>query len=224
MVKPECTETGFIHRIENARVRYVACDYEKRRCTVFFHDRPPRELAMAVSPFNAQYGLPVSDDGTRLFFSDWDHGLWAYDLDSGETAWYAPQSRVTYLLPDGPRLVAVRQDRALLSFDVGTGAVLGEVRSGSVSDLFRLEAHTVLVNALSGRLCAVRTQDLSVYKRYSPKAVNPNRCLSLLIQNAALRDNALTITGVERHPARTYSPDPAQPFTRIIDPAFRDLS
>lgn len=222
MPKIVATEKGFISQIENAEVQYLECDFKNKKCTVFFHRKAPKELHIECSSFNRQYGIPVSDDGSRLFFSDWDNGLWAYNLESGNIDWYSPSKHVTYLIVDSGHLIAVQQNRALLCFDIETGAIEKEVKSRSIQDAFMIDRKNLLVDSISGRLCAVSLPDLSIFKRYSDKIVNPHRCLSVLIQQIEFRDNMLSIKGVEEYPNHIMVQGQEKYFTRIIDSNFKE--
>ena len=215
------TEKGFINQIENAEVQYLECNFTEKICTVHFYRKPPKELHIDCSSFNLQYGIPVSDDGTQLFFSDWDHGLWAYDLDSGEVNWYSPTKHLTYFFVDSSRLIAVQQNQALICFDIQTGVVLQKVTGGSIADAFMIDHEHILVNSMRGRLCAVNLTDLSVYKWYSNKIVNPYNCLSIMFHRVSFHDDILKVIGQEDSPKQSvqnmYWP---HYFERIIDQNF----
>jgi hypothetical protein len=85
----EDTEYSFIEIIENGIVEKIVCK-DDGICTVYFYEKPPKELNVGCSSYNRDYGIPVSEDGSKLFTGSWEKGLGgnkkglcAYDIESG---------------------------------------------------------------------------------------------------------------------------------------------
>lgn len=223
-MKIDSIQGGFIQWEEDHPcVERIECCYAEKRCTVYFHQGPPKTVTVDCSIYNSQYGLPVSEDGTLLFFSDWDTGLYAYDTDSGMQIWACRAKHITSIFVCSQHLVALQQGHALLRINIETGEVFQTFRDEDMTFLYPIDEESFLVSFISGSLCAVNKKDLSIYKRYEDNVANPRNCLSLLVQHVRLHDNILSIAGVEDDENGIYkrTVTPPQEFDRIIDPCFR---
>ena len=65
---------------------------------------------------------------------------------------------------------------------------------------------------------------MSVVKKYSSQIINPSKCLSLMISDARLQNNVLSISGLEEYPKKNFDSKAlagGKVFSRIIDHNFR---
>ena len=111
--------------------------------------------------------------------------------------------------------------KAVLKVDIHTGQLLSELKSGTIGSVWELDPPYILVNKIRGKLSIVNTETMSVVKSYKESTINPNKCLSLLIQECQLRENGLWICGIENHPNRDYNIKNPTPYTRLIDENFK---
>jgi|GEM_PF-2093005 len=210
---------GFIEIIENGIVEKVICDYDGV-CTVYFYDKPPKELNVGCSSYNRQFGMPVSDDGCKLFVSSWEKGLFAYDIMSGSVLWQLKDKKITSIVVHPTYVVTRKDETSIIKLDIESGKVLAEIKSGTIVSQFDLGGSYILVNSIKGKLSVVDTEKMLIIKKYSPKVVNPSNCLSMLIQNAVLKGNVLIVSGVEDYPNKEYGVSAPRPFERVIDADF----
>jgi hypothetical protein len=225
-VRIEDAEDGFVEMIENGVVEKVVCRYDGV-CTVHFYNRLPRDLDVGCSVYNRQYGIPVSEDGRRLFVGSWrmglggrEKGLMAYDIDSGSLLWRFPEGRIRTILVHLGNLIVLRANASVVKLDIDNGTVLGQIRSTTIEHLFDLGSPYALVDTIAGKPSVVDTDRMLILKKYGPKIVNPANCLLVTIRGADLQDEELTIFGVQDYPNRDYASSDPQKFRRVIDAQF----
>lgn len=217
-------------------------DFEyTRTCMVHFHNKPSVELhnIKFCGAYNRQYGIPISEDGSKLFVGVWERGesglkrgISAYDIASDSLLWRVNEGRIRQIFVYTNYLVAASVDNAIVKVDIETGEVLGKVKSGRLENMFDLGFPYVIADTLSGKLGVVDVETMSIVKNYgSPyksKLINPSNCFSIDIQDAVLQDNALIIYGFECYPNGVgfdkpydpYAPSTSTPFERVLDTDF----
>ena len=223
---------GFVETIENGIVKKVVCSNENGICIVYFYDKPPIELNVGCSVYNRQYGIPVSEDGSKLFIGSWEKGfgglekgLMAYDTTSGSLLWRLAEGKIRHIIVYQNYLITLKTNAAIFKVDISSGAILDQIKSGTIENLYNLGFPYVLVDAVVGKLCIIDVESMSITKKYGSKhgskLINPSNCLSVLIQSATLQGNTLTISGVEQeHFNRTFDVSNHKSFSRIIDADF----
>lgn len=221
-MKIENTTMGFVQRIEKAGLEKIKCNY-KGTCTVYFYDRSPLELNIGCSFYNSQYGIPVSDDGKKLFVGSWETGLCAYDIPSGALLWKFKPGKIRNIFVYADYLIVLRAYTSVVKIDIETGEMLAEVRSSTLERVFDLGAPYIFADRLSGKYGVIDVEKMTVVKKYASKIVNPSECLSLIIGGVVLQDNAITVSGTEEYPQKNFDAKiltGGKPFSRIIDPSF----
>jgi len=222
----EYTEYGFTEIIENGIVEKIVCKYGGI-CTVHFYEKPPKELNVGCDSYNRQYGIPVSEDGSKLFIGSWakgegghKKGLSAYDIETGSLLWNSPDGKIRSIFVYSTYLIAVKSYSAIFKYDINNGSKIGEIKSGTVDHMYDLGFPYVYIDSFKGKQSIVDVEKMSVVKKYNENVVNPSSCLSVLVQNVVLKDNVLTIFGIEEYPNRDYSKSGGVAFSRIIDSDF----
>ena len=217
--------------IKNSVIEKVVCTYDGI-CTIYFYNKPPRELEIGCSVYNAQYGVPVSEDGRKLFVGSWEKamgglkkGIMAYEIETGTLLWHLQEGRIRSIFVYRKYLIAIKADAAVLKIDVDTGKVLGQIKSGTIDCAYNLCSPYILVNTIRGVLSVLDTQRMNVVKKYSAKKVNPNNALSCVIRDVALCGNELVIFGFEdgQHNAASsieFEISNQKNFARVIDNEF----
>ena len=213
---------GFTSVIDNGVVDRITCHYGAS-CVAYFFDRPPQKLNLHLSPYNAQYGTPVSDDGQMLFISSWEEGIVAYSILSNSVCWTLKCKRITSIVVGSSYLVALKKGEMIIKIDINTGRILSEIKSSTIERLFELNNDLILVAAVRGKLSVIDTGTMRIVKQYSKKVVNPANCLSLTIQKATLQNGTLTVYGFEEYPNGDYTACGCKDFLRIIDTDLSDL-
>jgi hypothetical protein len=117
-------------------------------------------------------------------------------------------------------LIALKAYGAISKYDINDGSNIGEIKSGSVSSMYDLGFPYLYVNAIKGKQSIIDVEKMVVAKNYSEKIFNPFNCLSVLIQDVALQNNVLTISGIEEYPNKDYSKSGGIAFSRVIDADF----
>ena len=227
-IRIERIDGGFVEFIENGVIEKVVCMYDGT-CTVFFYGKSPKAFNVGCSSYNSQYGIPVSEDGRKLFVGSWEKGLFVYEISSGEILWKLKGSKVTSIIVQRTYVIAKKYGSSIVKLDIDNGAVLAEIKSGTIERQFYLGNHNILVDSIKGRLCVLNFENMSIVKDYgskfNSKIINPTNSLSVLIQDATLQGNALTLHGVEQEQSsNTLKLSSQKHFSRVIDSAFNDGS
>lgn len=216
----EPIDGGFVEVIENGIVEKIFCMYDGI-CTVYFYDKPPKKLNVDCSSYNKQYGIPVSKDGQKLFFSSWEEGLFAYDIFSGTILWKMKGTKITSIIVHDTYIITKKYCASIIKLDIDSGEVLAEIKSGTIERDFDLGGSYILVDSIKGKLSVIDTEKMLVVKKYNPKIVNPSNSLSVSIHDATLQGNTLTISGAEEvQTSRTYNETNYKAFNRVIDTDF----
>ncbi|MBE6616789.1 MAG: hypothetical protein E7627_02415 [Ruminococcaceae bacterium] len=218
----EKVDIGFVEIIENAIIEKIVCRYDGT-CTVHFYDKSPQELNVGCSSFHSQYGIPVSDDGTRLFVGSWEKGLCAYDILSGEVLWRFKPGKIRNIFVYSKFLIVSRANTSVIKIDIDTGELLDSIKSGTLEHIFDLGFPYIFADTMLGKHCIIDVEKMVVVKKYSSKIVNPFDCLSLMIRNVTLQDNVIIVSGVEQYPNKLYDAEMREngkTFSRIIDNNF----
>jgi len=242
----EFVEGGFTQYFDNEVIEKIVClgdciqEVDKYKfvgtCSIYFHHRPPKELcSMNFNVvYNSQYGMPISEDGSKLFVGHWEktldgdkRGLEAYDIESGFLLWRLNEGKIREVFVYSNYLVALQANGAVFKVDIDSGKILAQIKSGTIEQQFDLGSSYILVEAVRGKLSVIDTEKMAVVKVYGPNVVNPSNYLSVLIQNVILQDDILTVSGLEG-----YSNDDdfnifqecpisqEKPFSRVIDSSF----
>jgi len=222
----ENIDYGFVQTVENGIVERVSCKYNDF-CVVHFYDRPPKKLSVILNSYHSQYGIPVSNDGRKLFIGYWEKrlddfkkGLQAYDIESGSMIWRVNEEKIRSIFVYSDYLVTVSASNSILKINIDSGEVLGQIKSTTIEIAYDLGFPYVAVDTISGKLSIIDVENMLVVKAYSKKTVNPSNCLSCVIQDVIRKDNMLTVIGFEDYPQMNYSSSDQKDFNRIIDTSF----
>ena len=231
----ELTKEGFVEFFENGSIEKVVCnsyyrpdtDSNEGICTVHFYGKPPKELNIGCDSYNSQYGIPVSEDGTKLFIGSWykglggyEKGLLAYDIDSGSVLWRFKEGKIGAIFVYGKYLIVEKAYTAVYKLDIDNGGILAKISSTTLQQLFHLEYPYVFGDTISGKRSVINVESMEVVKKYNTKVVNPFDCLGLVIQDVSINRNTLVISGFEECPNRNYSIKGTKDFVRVIDNDF----
>ena len=202
-------------------------------CVIYFYDKLPREFDSNLIRFdivyNSQYGIPISNDGTKLFVSssydkirDVKQGLYAHDVETGYLLWRVNKGNIGNVFVYDDYLVFLNGYDAVYKVNIDNGEVLEKMKSSTVNQIFDLGTPYVLADATVGNLKVIDTEKMLVVKKYTPKITNPLKCGGYLITNTTLQGNTLTIFGYEYPPNTKINPGNnfGWPFERVIDTDF----
>lgn len=204
--------------IERDELRHIG------NSTIYFHNKPPKEFSNINfnTVHNRTYGVPISEDGSKLFVGRWEReeGLRAYDIETGTMLWRFKQGKIrnVFVYPD--YLIAMKTDEAVFKMSLDSGDVLGKIKSGTLGRIFDLGERHILVDSLSGKLGVIDTSSMTITKKYSDKVVNhPSKGIGVTVRTAILQDNVLYVSGAD-----SFASGGSQEFEqRIIDTSFSGI-
>ncbi len=213
-------DAGFLQHYQNPLIERIQFKFDGS-CTIYFKDGNTVDHFVGCEVvYNEQFGIPISQDGKLLFVSSWEKGLTAYDTIEGKKLWHFRSTRIANVFTYPHFLIAFRYNRALLKIDMSSGALLQELKSGSLEHARRLDDRYFFADRFRGKHCVMDAMTMGIVKTYSPRVVNPSNCLSHVIRDAFLRDGRLYIEGFEDYPNRNAAVSCQQDFIREIDPDF----
>jgi len=170
-------------------------------CTIHFHNKPPKEFDNIdfCTAYNSQYGIPVSEDGSKLFVGswEWEKGLQAYDTEMGELLWRIRQGKSRNVFVYSDYIIVLKDLKYIYKVDIASGKILGEIKCYDGTELLDLGAPYIAINRPVGNLTIVDTNQMTVIKKYGGKILNPSKHLSLYIDEVSIKDNKLIISGSE---------------------------
>lgn len=210
---------GFVEYTNHPCVEKVICKYGST-CTVYFRNKTSKTLKVNCSVYNSQYGVSVSNDGTKLFVGDWERGLSAYGIQSGEQLWRFKPGRIRNILVFPKYLVVARAYKEVAKIDIETGKMSASIRSGTIEHIFHLSASYIFADTISGKHCVIDIEKMVIIEMIHSKAINPKACLSLMLQDVKADGNSIIVTGIEDYPQKQFDPDhirTGMPFVRKID-------
>ena len=201
-------------------IEQVELLYDNGLCTIRFQDGTVRSFERPWESYHvAWYGLRFTPDGRRMFTGSWETGVFALDTYTGETLWQYKCTRIRELFLCKDAVLAMRFGHSLCKLDLMTGALLGTVSGSALESCFQLNEHLVLLESKYGKLCVVDTDSMTIVQKFAAAVYNPNRCSSLLIQDARLKDGEVLISGLEKYPDGRGDSEEAQAFERRIGKA-----
>jgi len=211
----ELFKGGFAETFQQGDIAQIMFFYGGT-CEIRYQDGSAAVLSVPTSPYNSQYGVPVSSDGSMLFVADWDAGVSTYAVMSGRKIWSVSEKRIRNIDVFNGYIVMVKYNAALLKADELTGKQITQLK-GRFSHSFRIDDSHLLLETNSGTLCLVNTDELTIVKRYLQRVCNPEKFLSWCIQGAFVKDGKLSIYGFEQYPQGDYSNPEKHDFERVID-------
>ena len=94
------------------------------------------------------------------------------------------------------------------------------IQSATIEKAFALTERYLLTDSIKGNVAIIDVMAFCIMKKYRKLIVNPNNCLSIVINNAFLSNNSVVIVGFEEYPEGNINNRSKSVFERIIDPAF----
>lgn len=212
---------GFLQKYKHPYISEIQFYMDGNTCKILFRDG-----LEVVKPFQfeavylSQFGAPLSEDGRTLLISDWEKGLMAYDIEVGSLRWQFKSPRIAKTLVYKSFVIAVKRYDSLIMFDIETGDILKRLKSSSIEAMFSLTEKMVLVNSLRGKVSVVDISTLEIVKTFSPKEINPNDCLSLIINDVYLQDGNIILCGFEGCAHRNPSDSHVVKYQRSLPATF----
>ena len=207
---------GFLQEYNNPYIKEVMF-YYTGNCRIKFQNGIEKEYTFCFDAvYLSQFGAPISDDGRLLFISDWEHGLSVFDTDTGEQCWHYKATRIGKVLVFPSFVLAEKFNERLIQFDIRTGKVMNQIKSGTIEELFYLTEKEVLVCSVRGKVSLVDAATLHIIKCYSNKETNPSDCLSQVIRDARMVDGEIVLYGFESCSHRNFNDRTKVDFQRAL--------
>ena len=208
-------EWGFQEILNHPLIKRLDFNYSGV-CTVYYHNNTIRSIPFSSEVFQRAYGVFPSSDGTLLFKGSWEDGVYAIRIEDGNIHWHFKTTRIKWVIPYDAYVIAIKSGASVLKLNINTGIVWDQIKSSTISRCFPLKESLLLIDAIRGRLSVIDTYSMRIIKAYSIFEVNPNNCLSCIIQKAEWKEGFIIISGLEEYPNHDFSKKKKKPFTRIL--------
>lgn len=191
---------------------------ENGRCRVFDnHGDVVNEFDTDWKPaYNRQYDTPVSVEHNLLFVPSWEKGVSAYDLRDGSMAWRKGPGKVRQMVVSGGLLVSGIFGRGIIVRDMVSGNPEHEMKMTSVEDVFYLGDGLALIGPRRSSFYVVSLPELNIVQEVDRRILNPDRCLSHILNNVWVNDRSLVISGWEEFPDMDHTVSGRRDFRRCI--------
>ena len=213
-------EYGFKENIYNGVINKIVCSYDGN-CRIYFYDGTIKVINVGCDSFNSQYGIPVSQDGRKIFVGSWETGLNAYNTRTGELVWKFKSTRVCSIFVYSKYVIIIKYGKAIIKLNIDNGEVIEQLNSGTIESIYDIGSNYIFIDMYRGKYSVLNSDTMQICKKYNTKLINPTCSLSVIIQNVSLNNNQLKVKGFEEI---GYSMDAfaknMNNFERIIDNEF----
>lgn len=207
---------GFLQKYDNPYIKEIMFYYTGKYKIAFQNGTEKEHTFDFDATYLSQFDVPISSDGRLLFISNWYNGLSAIDTKTGEQIWHYKATRIYTVFAFPTFILAEKMNKALIKFDIRTGEVMNEIKSGTIESLYYLADNEVLVDSIRGKLSVVDPATLCIIKSYSHKDTNPSDCLSQVIIDAKKVNGEIVLYGFEEYANRDYQDKIKVNFQRIL--------
>ena len=139
---------------QNQPVRYIMIHWGEmnNEVTVYFSDGTKAEwISDYMDVYIAQFGIAISDDGTKIFAQTWENGLYCLDARTGERIWRTKsRAGITNIYVNHDTICAHKHEKALQLLDIHTGEVLKEKKPATAWGFYAVD-HTRILCKVTAR-------------------------------------------------------------------------
>lgn len=219
----ECiANKGFWQHLNHQTILKIWCDYETKLVTIFYKTGQIKTIDIDIDVYNSQYGVTVTEDGAKIIIGSWEKkkGLRCYKVENGDMLWHLQLPKIRSVILFDDYLSVVQGGKSLMKVSLETGEILAEIKSSTIEKQFLLFDSYIFLSTLKGKNCVFDTQSMRKIKDYPNSLINPNDCLSIIINDVEYC-GTVKIIGFEEYAHGTYEKEHRpMPYERIIDMNF----
>lgn len=210
------TTEGLIQTYNNSIVYKIMLRFNGD-CTISFLNGAEKTWRIPCDPvYIEQYGIPLSADGRFMAIPSWEMGISVYSTTTGDRLWTSPDKKIRSIFIYQSYAVALKYRECLLQFDLETGRKNSETRSSSIETAYDLQDGRVLVCSIKGKYAIVRLKDLVIERQFSKSTINPNKCLSVVITGAVVKNGQIILHGFENGSNKNPADRESKTFQRVL--------
>jgi hypothetical protein len=166
--------------------------------------------------FNRQYPPPTSPDGRVLYVGSWESGLYCYSLPRGELLWRMGPGKVRRIFPLADKVVIEMADRGVYVRDQARGDLVAKVAMSGISFLELISSQFVFAGPLRRRYLLLDALNLSEVGSVKESQLNPDGCLSFVVQRVREEIDGLLVEGFEEYPFGNSEAKGVRTFSRKV--------
>ncbi len=185
----------------NGNIRQVVLDAEKNALQFQFINNSVHEIDVSAfveldAVFLSQFGVSVTEDGTRFFIQSWESGLFCFDIQTGALCWHHGRKRAYNLVVNKTELLCQFHDECILLIDINSGDIMDSYPLSCNSVFVPITNNYIIVGPKRNRYIVMDAK-LSVKAKIPVKEFNPNFYENYIVQKADFTSNGIKISGVE---------------------------
>lgn len=146
--------------------------------------------------YNSQFGITLTDDGTRFFVQSWETGLFCFETETGNLLWHNKQKKAYHLATVGTTLLCHYKGKCISIINVETGLPIRSYPLALGATFKPLCRDYYLVGPKRGYY-EILDSNLERRAKIAKEKLNPYAMDNFIIQNASLTEGGITIEGVE---------------------------
>lgn len=154
------------------------------------------EFVEMSKAYNQQFGITLTDDGTRFFVQSWESGLFCFDIATGNLIWHNKQRKAYNLATKGNVALCRYYGKCISIIDIESGQIIQSYPLAIGTTFKPLSQDYYLVGPKRGYYHILDSK-LERQARVSVAKLNPNALDTFIIHQASLTDNGIVVEGVE---------------------------
>lgn len=196
----QSNELGF--RVAYLCSSIISADIHYNLGAVMFRYSDDRTITIDVSnhvelsAYNLQFGVTLTDDGTKFFLQSWEMGLFCFETQTGTLLWHIKRKKAFQLATRGNTVLCHFSGQCIAIIDVASGDILRNYSFTSGTTFKPLSSDYYLVGPKRNRY-EIIDGDLETVSKIPVSKLNPHAFDCFIIQDASLDGGNLVIAGVE---------------------------
>lgn len=216
--KTTATENGFCTEYaDTQKVCSIKGEYERNSIKVNFYDGSSIELDLDVlTPYQEQYGILLSIDEKYVFVQDWDAGVFCYSIHDKSLIWKNKKKKCEYLMANDDALFAFIRRKGIVKFNLVTGEIIEEYKLPA--EFFcQIDNDFFFIGPIKKKWFVMSVRDMTVLYEIPDRRVNPQNCISFIVNTAYIQDKKLIISGFEQTEEEMFRTEEMRNYEYTID-------
>ena len=194
-------EKGLINYYSNGPIESLKVEYGKFDNTLK-KDRPSKIIitfkdgsvycweTIYIDYYNVgQYGIAVSNDGTKVFAQTWENGMFCFDLKTGDKIWKTKSRRgITNVFVGDNTITVILHNYSMQVLDIDTGEVLIEKRPCTAHGFKTLNNKYIVCQVTARRWELIEAETLETKETFKHKEFTNNHT-DYVVNHVSLCEN-----------------------------------
>lgn len=162
----------------------------------------PKKISLEF--YQAQFGITVTEDGSKFFIQTWEKGLYCFSVRTGEILWHIKENCIEELATFDKHLICSSRKKGLLKIRIEDGSIQEHFSAPSQESVFiPLENGTFFFGPVKNQY-VILTGNFMILSYLSRNDVNPNNFRFFFINDANSLEDSILLSGIEYSDEREY--------------------